>query len=476
MNLDFYRAFEERYRGSQEQIRLRLRVYLPFIKPLIGLYGDAKAVDLGCGRGEWLELLKEEGFDARGVDLDEGMLVACKELGLNVQVGDAVGFLKELPEASQVIVSGFHLVEHIPFVDVQALVQEALRVLKPGGLLILETPNPENIVVGSSSFYLDPTHQRPIPPQLLAFLPDYYGYEKTKIVRLQESLELHSTKPPRLLDVLNGASPDYSIVARKKGNAKILAATKKAFSKEYGLTLDNLAIRYDLEVESKMYKAEAIVYEVEVKANQAEAKAYEVEVKANQAEAKAYEVEVKANQAEAKANQAEAKAYEVEVKANQAEAKANQAEAKAYEVEVKANQIELELKIKTTQLESTLLAISKSTSWKITEPLRMVGRVTKKILSLIKASNLRHQENRNLLFAHIKLYINRRNALRRIVLRLLTSFSVMDVYIKQKGRIVENGEQISQLVDVELTSLSPRVRRIYSNLKVASQNPNRGDF
>ena len=434
MNLDFYRAFEERYRGSQEQIRLRLRVYLPFIKPLIGLYGDAKAVDLGCGRGEWLELLKEEGFDARGVDLDEGMLLACKELGLNVQVGDAVDFLKELPEASQVIVSGFHLVEHIPFVDVQALVQEALRVLKPGGLLILETPNPENIVVGSSSFYLDPTHQRPIPPQLLAFLPDYYGYEKTKIVRLQESLELHSTKPPRLLDVLNGASPDYSIVARKKGNAKILAATKKAFSKEYGLTLDNLAIRYDLEVESKMYKAEAIAYEVEVKANQVEAKAYEVEVKANQAEAK------------------------------------------AYEVEVKANQIELELKIKTTQLESALLAISKSTSWKITEPLRMVGQVTKKILSLIKTSTLRHQENRNLLLAHTRLYINRRNRLRRIVLRLLASFPVMDAYIKQKARIVENGEQISQLVDVELTGLSPRVRRIYSNLKVASQNPNRGDF
>ena len=438
MTLDFYRAFEERYRGSQEQIRLRLRVYLPFIKPLIGLYGDAKAVDLGCGRGEWLELLKEEGFDARGVDLDEGMLVACKELGLNVQVGDAVDFLKELPEASQVIVSGFHLVEHIPFVDVQALVQEALRVLKPGGLLILETPNPENIVVGSSSFYLDPTHQRPIPPQLLAFLPDYYGYEKTKIVRLQESLELHSTKPPRLLDVLNGASPDYSIVARKKGNAKILAATKKAFSKEYGLTLDNLAIRYDLEVESKMYKAEAIAYEVEVKANQVEAK--------------------------------------------------------AYEVEVKANQIELELKIKTTQLESALLAITKSTSWKITEPLRMVGQVTKKILSLIKTSTLRHQENRNLLLAHTRLYINRRNRLRRIVLRLLASFPVMDAYIKQKARIVENGEQISQLVDfeltsivgngkqisqlvdVELTGLSPRVRRIYSNLKVASQNPNRGDF
>ena len=419
MSLDFYRAFEERYRGSQEQIKSRLCVYIPFVRPLIGLHENAKAIDLGCGRGEWLELLKEEGFDAQGVDLDEGMLVACRELGLNVHLGEAVGFLKELPEASQVIVSGFHIVEHIPFADLQTLVQEALRVLKPGGLLILETPNPENIVVGSSSFYLDPTHQRPIPPQLLAFLPEYYGYETTKIVRLQESLELHSTNPPRLLDVLNGASPDYSIVARKNGKAKILAATKKAFSKEYGLTLDNLAIRYDLEVKSKIYKVEA-------------------------------------------------KAFEVEVKANQAEAR-------AFEVEVKANQIELELKIKTTQLEGLLLAISNSTSWKITEPLRMVGQVTKKILSLIKTSTLRHQENRNLLLAHTRLYINRRNRLRRIVLRLLASFPVMDAYIKQKARMV-NGEQISQIVDLELTSLSPRARRIYYDFKVASQNQNRGNF
>jgi O-antigen chain-terminating methyltransferase len=454
MSVDFYRAFEERYRGSQEQIKSRLCVYIPFVRPLIGLHENAKAIDLGCGRGEWLELLKEEGFDAQGVDLDEGMLVACRELGLNVHVGEAVGFLKELPEASQVIVSGFHIVEHIPFADIQTLVQEALRVLKPGGLLILETPNPENIVVGSSSFYLDPTHQRPIPPQLLAFLPEYYGYETTKIVRLQESLELHSTNPPRLLDVLNGASPDYSIVARKNGKAKILAATKKAFSKEYGLTLDNLAIRYDLEVKSKIYKVEAKAFEVEVKANQAEARAFEVEVKANQAEARA---------------------FEVEVKANQIEAKANQAEAKAFEVEVKANQIELELKIKTTQLEGLLLAISNSTSWKITEPLRMVGRVTKKILSLIKVSTLRHQESRNLLFAHIRLYINRRKELRRIVLRLLASFPVMDSNIRQKARMV-NGEQISQIVDVELTSLSPRARRIYYDFKVASQNQNRGNF
>ena len=105
----------------------------------------------------------------------------------------------------------------------------------------------------------------------------------------------------------------------------------------------------------------------------------------------------------------------------------------------------------------------------------MVGRATKKIFSLIKVSTLRHQENRNLLLAHTRLYINRRNRLRRIVLRLLASFPVMDAYIKQKARMV-NGEQISQIVDLELTSLSPRARRIYYDFKVASQNQNRGNF
>ena len=100
-------------------------VYLPFVAPFLGFCGVAKAVDLGCGRGEWLELLQELGFDAQGVDLDDGMLAACRERELKVQTGDAVAFLKGLPEASQAIVSGFHLAEHIPFADLQVLVAEA---------------------------------------------------------------------------------------------------------------------------------------------------------------------------------------------------------------------------------------------------------------------------------------------------------------------------------------------------------------
>jgi O-antigen chain-terminating methyltransferase len=183
-------------------------------------------------------------------------------------------------------VSGFHIVEHIPFDDLLELVKESLRVLKPGGLLIMETPNPENIVVGSSSFYLDPTHQQPIPPSLLAFLPEYYGYEKVKIIRLQESIELKNAKHSTLLNVLNGVSPDYAVVARKAcHDEKILSATNEAFSVDYGLTLESLTQRYDRQ-------AEARVAEVEVKAQLAHVSAQQAEVRAQQAEVRAQQAEV----------------------------------------------------------------------------------------------------------------------------------------------------------------------------------------
>lgn len=242
---DFYRAFEERYRGSRELIRTRLQAYMPFITPLPGIYQPAHALDLGCGRGEWLELLQGAGFEPLGIDLDAGMLAACTERGLPVLQGDALAYLQSLADDSQCIVSGFHLAEHLTFETLDTLVQQALRVLQPGGLLILETPNPENIVVGTSSFYLDPTHQRPIPPLLLSFLVEHHGFARTKTVRLQESAELHQRSDVTLIDVLGGASLDYAVVAQKAGPRATLAPLDAALSADYGLTLIALANRYD---------------------------------------------------------------------------------------------------------------------------------------------------------------------------------------------------------------------------------------
>ena len=253
MTNSFYRAFEDRYRGSRELIKSRLRVYLPFVEPLGAVHEHCRGIDLGCGRGEWLELMKEIGFDVIGVDLDEMMLAACRELGLPTQAGDAIAYLQTLPDESIVLVSGFHLVEHIPFASLQALVQEALRVLKLGGLLILETPNPENIVVATNHFYLDPTHQRPIPPLLLSFLAEHYGFDKVKIVRLQEPRELAQLQSPTLLDVLSGASMDFAVVARKRTDpAEPSGVLDAAFQREYGIDLDTLAMRYDQQISGKL--------------------------------------------------------------------------------------------------------------------------------------------------------------------------------------------------------------------------------
>ncbi len=239
----FYRTFEEKHRGGRDLIKSRLRVYLPFVECIKSIYSNATAVDLGCGRGEWLELLREVGINALGVDVDIGMLEACQELGLNVRQDDAITFLKALPDESQTVVSGFHLAEHIAFADLQILVQESLRVLKPAGLLILETPNSENIRVGTSLFYIDPTHRNPIHSELLAFIPTYYGFARVKTLRLQETVKI-SDRYPNLMDVIAGVSPDYSVIAQKPAEDEYLAVVNELFSQSYGATLEDVTARY----------------------------------------------------------------------------------------------------------------------------------------------------------------------------------------------------------------------------------------
>ena len=253
---DFYRAFEDKFRGSRELIKSRLRVYLSFVEPLKNLDPDATAIDLGCGRGEWLELMKELGVRIHGIDLDDGMLSACRALDLSVETGDAISYLENLPDESQTVVSAFHVVEHITFEKLQLLVSEALRVLKPGGLLIMETPNPENIVVATRDFYLDPTHQRPIPPQLLSFLPEFYGFARTKIIRLQESKDVEMRADLTLQDVLSGASPDYAVVAQKVAVKNVMSQLDTPFKTEYGLSLENLAGRYQSQMWTRLRQVE----------------------------------------------------------------------------------------------------------------------------------------------------------------------------------------------------------------------------
>jgi SAM-dependent methyltransferase len=226
-----------------------------------------------CGRGEWLELLRHNGFQAKGVDLDEGMLSACRELDLNVCQVDALEYLRGLKANKLIVISAFHIVEHISFEALRQWVDEAYRVLKPSGLLILETPNSENLVVGTSDFYLDPTHQRPLPAQLLSFVVEYAGFARVKTLYLQESPELVTAQRPSLFNVLGGVSPDYAIVAQKKATAKVFSIFDEPFDHSYGMRLDILAARYDQQAEIRAAQLEDRTAQLEVRATQAENRA-----------------------------------------------------------------------------------------------------------------------------------------------------------------------------------------------------------
>jgi 2-polyprenyl-3-methyl-5-hydroxy-6-metoxy-1,4-benzoquinol methylase len=241
LDTNFYRAFEDRFRGSRELIKQRVQVYLSFVQPVAQRHPRLPVLDLGCGRGEWLEVLGEAGISAHGVDVDTGMLCGCTELGLTVQQSDALVFLRQQGNASHVCISLMHVVEHVPFDVVKQLVKEARRVLVDDGILIMETPNPENYTVGACNFYMDPTHRNPLPPLLLAFLPEYYGFERVKIVRLQEQEGLIIKNKFDSADYLTCISPDYAVVAQVKNIKNVednIDHRKNVWDQEYGINLN----------------------------------------------------------------------------------------------------------------------------------------------------------------------------------------------------------------------------------------------
>ena len=175
-----YAALEDRFRGSREEIKDRFKIYLPYVEPV----RDYGVIDLGCGRGEWLELLKESGIYARGVEKNLVAIEQCRARGLEVAETDVLAHLQSVPDASAGAITGFHIIEHVSIETLVTLLDEVMRVLRPGGVAIFETPNPENVIVGSNFFYLDPTHKHPLPSELMQFLFDNRGFNAVEVLNL----------------------------------------------------------------------------------------------------------------------------------------------------------------------------------------------------------------------------------------------------------------------------------------------------
>lgn len=208
-----YLALENEFRGEQQDLQLKLEKYLPFIQAVLPLGG--RVLDLGSGRGEWLGLLSSQGIPAQGVDLSQSMVMHCQQQGLQVICADALDHLSSLEAESLSAITAFHLMEHLPPPVLVRLWQEAFRVLKPGGLVLFETPNPENVQVSTYFFYLDPTHHKPLPPPLATHTMYALGFRDMKVIRNSEFTE-PIFEDPRLNSFFCAAM-DYAVVGYKTG-------------------------------------------------------------------------------------------------------------------------------------------------------------------------------------------------------------------------------------------------------------------
>ena len=220
---DFYLEFESKFRGERKAIKRRMEIYLPHFAAFAS-DPSARVVDLGCGRGEWLELLVDNGVKASGVDLSSAMVDSCGQLGIEAECADALAWLRRQAPASLAAVTGFHIIEHLPFETLIALFDAALAALRDDGLILFETPNAENLVVGACNFYTDPTHQRPIVPVVAEFIARQRGFAKAEIVRVNAYPDDHllpeRDETARRLNRLLYGPQDYAVLAWKTSAAK----------------------------------------------------------------------------------------------------------------------------------------------------------------------------------------------------------------------------------------------------------------
>ncbi len=198
-----YLEFEHRFRGAEKDIRDRVRIYLPRLRQA------APVLDLGCGRGEALALLEAEGVECRGVDPSAAMVRHCLEQGLEVRRNDALSELARTEPGSLGGVVSFHVIEHLAPGDIERLVRLAFAALRPGGILVLETPNPLSVAVTARSFWLDPTHKRPVHPEALAVCCEQAGF--TRVERLDLRPWPEEERLPEIpLDGLDGQNRELA--------------------------------------------------------------------------------------------------------------------------------------------------------------------------------------------------------------------------------------------------------------------------
>ena len=215
----WYIDFENTFRGSQDEITKRLETYLPYYD------NCSKALDIGCGRGELLEILRNHNISAQGIDLNNAMVRECQGKNLDVTYDDALTYLEKCEDDSYDVINMTQVVEHLPLNELYKVIKASYSKIKTGGRLIMETVNPLCLGVFCYGFYIDPTHTKPIHPAMLRFMIEEIGFKADPIqfvhnfpdeykFKMSENDEDLNNTIQKMNEQIFGAQ-DYFIVGRK---------------------------------------------------------------------------------------------------------------------------------------------------------------------------------------------------------------------------------------------------------------------
>jgi 2-polyprenyl-3-methyl-5-hydroxy-6-metoxy-1,4-benzoquinol methylase len=205
---DFYSFHQENFRGKPSEVKQNFKHYLDYLNS-VSFYTGNPFIDFGCGRGEFLELLKQKNINSFGVDINSNFIDLIRKKEIIVKKADAIEFIKEYPKKIGGM-SAFHLLEHFSFPQLFDFLKLAHQKLKIDGKIFIETPNPDNLIVAGEWFYYDYTHQTKLPPELLKNLFDYIGFKNIKIIPLHPIRETNSEIEERIF-----GPQDYALIATK---------------------------------------------------------------------------------------------------------------------------------------------------------------------------------------------------------------------------------------------------------------------
>ena len=252
MNSNSYLDFENKFRGDREKIFRTFSCYEPLIE--IAIKGKFRPVliDVGCGRGEWLQRCQKKFFKSFGIESDPDMARICRDHDLSVIEGDAIYELSKLEDDSISVITIFHVIEHLEYYKLQKLIAECQRILSDDGLLIMETPSIDNLIVSTKSFYIDHTHINHINSDSISFYLEKAGFSNVKNYHINGG-PLQKSSPLKVTRILNGVAQDLCIISTKTEVQfnKIFSQCKQwEASLNVGLTLFEAALEFDLELES----------------------------------------------------------------------------------------------------------------------------------------------------------------------------------------------------------------------------------